>query len=258
MPVLVAPHKIEVRDLRVKAGGNDILKGVSLDVRAKEILALIGPAGSGKTTLLRVLNRLTDLETGLEIRGRIMMDGLDILDPAHDVTGLRRRISMVFAEPTPLPMSIRENLLLGLKFKRTGPPPPAEADALIEKCLRAAFLWDEVKDRLSLSGLRLSGGQQQRLCLARSLMLSPEVLLLDEPCSGLDPISTAKIEEALQELKKEMAVVLVTNNVKQASRTSDRTAFLLLGELIETGATDTLFTNPADQRTSDYVSGRFG
>jgi phosphate transport system ATP-binding protein len=183
------------------------------------------------------------------------MDGRDILDPSYDVTGLRRQVSMVFAEPTPLPMSIRDNLLLGLKFKKAK---DADREALIEKCLRAAFLWEEVKDRLSLSGLSLSGGQQQRLCLARSLMLSPEVLLLDEPCSGLDPISTAKIEEALQELKKSMAVVLVTNNVKQASRTSDRTAFLLSGELIETGATATLFTNPTDTRTSDYVSGRFG
>jgi phosphate transport system ATP-binding protein len=248
--------KMEVESLRVRAGALEIIKGASLDIRAREILALIGPAGSGKTTLLRALNRLTDLEPGLEITGRILMDGRDILDPSQDVSDLRRRVSMVFAVPTPLPMSVRDNLLIGLKFNRKSSP--ADTEALMERCLRAAFLWDEVKDRLSLPGNSLSGGQQQRLCLARSLMLSPEVLLLDEPCSGLDPISTAKIEEALQDLKNRMSVVLVTNNVKQASRTSDRTAFLLMGDMVEIGPTDVLFTNPSDQRTSDYVSGRFG
>lgn len=255
MTIAVA-EKIRIENLRISAGTTEILKGVSLDIQPQEILALIGPAGSGKTTLLRALNRMTDLEAGLTIRGKVLMDGRDILDPSHDVTDLRRRVSMVFAVPTPLPLSIRDNLLIGLKFKRNGAP--VDADALIERSLRSAFLWDEVKDRLSLPGSSLSGGQQQRLCLARALMLSPEVLLLDEPCSGLDPISTAKIEEALQDLKKRMSVVLVTNNVKQASRTSDRTAFLLMGELVELAGTDVLFTNPADTRTSDYVSGRFG
>jgi phosphate transport system ATP-binding protein len=255
MPVALSP-KITVDGLRIRAGGADILKGVSLDVRPGEILSLIGPAGSGKTTLLRVLNRLTDLETGLEIQGRVLFDGRNVLDHDYDVTDLRRRVSMVFAVPTPLPLSIRENLLLGLRFKKSGGTTGTEE--LIEKSLRAAYLWEEVKDRLDLSGLRLSGGQQQRLCLARALMLAPEVLLLDEPCSGLDPISTAKIEEALQELRRDMSILLVTNNVKQASRTSDRTAFLLMGELVELGDTGTIFTNPSDPRTSDYVSGRFG
>jgi phosphate transport system ATP-binding protein len=249
-------EKVRVESLTISAGPARILKGISLDVRPREILALIGPAGSGKTTLLRTMNRMTDLETSLQVEGRIFMDGKDILAPGHDVTDLRRRVGMVFAVPTPLPMSIRENLLIGLKFGRRSPD--GGADALIEKSLRAAFLWEEVKDRLSLPGSSLSGGQQQRLCLARALMLSPEVLLLDEPCSGLDPISTAKIEQALQVLKDSMSIVLVTNNVKQASRTSDRTAFLLMGELVEMADTATLFTNPAEQRTSDYVSGRFG
>jgi phosphate transport system ATP-binding protein len=247
--------KMEVDGLRISADGTEILKGVTLDVRPREILSLIGPAGSGKTTLLRALNRMTDLEPGLRIQGQVRMDGRDVLDPAYDVTDLRRRVSMVFALPTPLPMSIRDNLLIGHRFKRGS---GTEAEGRIESSLRSAFLWEEVKDRLSLPGTSLSGGQQQRLCLARALMLAPEVLLLDEPCSGLDPISTAKIEEALQELKKNMSVVLVTNNVKQASRTSDRTAFLLMGELVELSSTAVLFTNPSDPRTSDYVSGRFG
>lgn len=256
MPIAVTPAKMAIDGLNVRAAGRDILKDVSLDLRSHEILAIIGPAGSGKTTLLRVMNRLTDLEEGLSIRGKILLEDRDILDPDYDVTGLRRRVSMVFATPSPLPMSIRDNLLLGLKFKRD--VGRGSAGSLIEDSLRSAYLWDEVKDRLDLSGLRLSGGQQQRLCLARSLMLNPEILLLDEPCSGLDPISTAKIEEAMQQLKERMAIVLVTNNVKQASRTSDRTAFLLSGHLVEIGETGKIFTAPDDQRTSDYVSGRFG
>lgn len=255
MSSVAAPpkEKMAARELTVRAGKTVLLNNVSLAVLEHEILAVIGPAGSGKTTFLRCLNRLTDLE-GLAVEGEILFNGKNILDPAADTTDLRRRVSMVFAVPTPLPMSIADNLRLGLRFTHGA----GAWEERIESSLRASFLWDEVKDRLGSSALDLSGGQQQRLCLARSLMLQPDVLLLDEPCSGLDPISTAKIEEALQGLKKSMSVVLVTNNVKQASRTSDRTAFLLMGDLIEVGDTGQVFTNPAQERTADYVSGRFG
>jgi phosphate transport system ATP-binding protein len=252
-PPAAVMERIAVRNLTVRAGRTVLLKDISLSLMDREILAVIGPAGSGKSTFLRCLNRLTDLD-GLLVSGDILLQGLDIFSPAMDVTLLRRRVSVVFAVPTPLPMSIRDNLTLGLRFKGQG----QGAEALVEASLRAAFLWDEVKDRLDTPALNLSGGQQQRLCLARSLMLEPEVLLLDEPCSGLDPISTAKIEEALQGLKARMSIVLVTNNVKQASRTSDRTAFLLMGELVEVDETGRLFTSPREQRTADYVSGRFG
>jgi phosphate transport system ATP-binding protein len=247
-------EKIRARDITVRAETKTLLDNVCLSLVRHEILAIIGPAGSGKTTFLRCLNRLTDLEDGLSVTGELLLDADDILSPKADVAALRRRISMVFATPTPLPMSIADNLTLGLRFQGRH----ANVDQRIEESLRASFLWDEVKDRLNLSGLALSGGQQQRLCLARSLMLRPEVLLLDEPCSGLDPISTAKIEEALQGLKKSMSIVLVTNNVKQASRTSDRTAFLLMGRLVELAETGQLFTSPKEQQTADYVSGRFG
>lgn len=247
-------EKIRARDLRIRAGEKVLLEEVCLSLMRNEILAIIGPAGSGKTTFLRCLNRLTDLEDGLTITGELLLDEDNILDPGVDVAAIRRRVSMVFATPTPLPMSIADNLRLGLRFQNKS----ADFEQRLEESLRASFLWEEVKDRLNLSALALSGGQQQRLCLARSLMLRPEVLLLDEPCSGLDPISTAKIEEAMQGLKKVMSIVLVTNNVKQASRTSDRTAFLLMGELVELAETGQLFTNPKEQRTADYVSGRFG
>lgn len=247
-------EKVRARDLSVGAGSKKLLDDVSLSLVRNEILAVIGPAGSGKTTFLRCLNRLTDLEDGLTVTGELLLDTDDILSPKTDVAALRRRVSMVFATPTPLPLSIADNLVLGLRFQGR----PSDTDQRIEESLRAAFLWDEVKDRLDLSALALSGGQQQRLCLARSLMLRPEVLLLDEPCSGLDPISTAKIEEAMQGLKKIMSIVLVTNNVKQASRTSDRTAFLLMGRLVELAETGRLFTSPQEPKTADYVSGRFG
>ncbi len=247
-------EKIRARDITVRAGEKTLLNEVCLSLLKNEILAIIGPAGSGKTTFLRCLNRLTDLEEGLTVSGELLLDEDNILGPGVDVAAVRRRVSMVFATPTPLPMSIEDNMKLGLRFQNE----PSDAGERMEQSLRASFLWDEVKDRLGLSALALSGGQQQRLCLARSLMLRPEVLLLDEPCSGLDPISTAKIEEAMQGLKKDMSIVLVTNNVKQASRTSDRTAFLLMGHLVEVGETGRLFTNPQERRTADYVSGRFG
>ena len=252
-----APDKVTIDALRVRKGPTRILNGVTLSVKNREILSVIGPAGSGKTTFLRCFNRLTDLDADLEIGGQILFDGMKVFDPHTDVSALRRRIGLVFAVPNPLPMSIWDNLALGPKLAGASAGGRSLAEQ-VERSLKAAYLWDEVKDRLELSGLRLSGGQQQRLCLARAIMTEPELLLLDEPCSGLDPISTAKIEEALQGLKKQMSVVLVTNNVKQASRASDRTAFLLMGDLIEIDETANIFTNPQDQRTSDYVSGRFG
>ena len=232
------------------------MNNISFSIRRGEILAFIGPAGSGKTTLMRCLNRLTDLEPELAVKGRITLDGVRIFGEDVDVPALRRKIGMVSAVPTPLPMSIWDNLTLGLRISAGRDAGPVKE--LVERSLKAAYLWDEVKDRLHESSLKLSGGQQQRLCLARSIMVSPDILLLDEPCSGLDPISTAKIEEALQGLKSRMSIVLVTNNVKQASRCSDRAAFLLMGDLIELGETALLFTSPRDARTSDYVSGRFG
>ncbi|MBI4055980.1 MAG: phosphate ABC transporter ATP-binding protein [Elusimicrobia bacterium] len=249
--------KVIVENLKVKKGNVAILRGISLTIRTHEILAVIGPAGSGKTTFLRCLNRLIDLEPELKPEGRITLEGVKIYGEGTDVSFLRRRIGMVFAVPNPLPMSILDNLTLGLRIHGLGGSGPITLER-VERSLKAAYLWEEVKDRLKESALKLSGGQQQRLCLARSIMVDPELLLLDEPCSGLDPISTAKIEEALQGLKREMSIVLVTNNVKQASRCSDRTAFLLMGDLVEINNTDQIFTNPQDGRTSDYVSGRFG
>lgn len=247
---------IVVDKLEVRASGRTILKSVSLSIERGEILGVIGPAGSGKTTFLRVLNRLCDLDLGLTISGSALLDGRPILDQGADLVDLRRRVGLVFSVPTALPMSIFDNLAFGPRL--AGASGAKKLAARAEECLRSAFLWEEVKDRLDLPAGNLSGGQQQRLCLARSLMLAPEVLLLDEPCSGLDPISTAKIEEALTDLKKTMAIVLVTNNVKQASRVADKTAFLLLGELVEFAPTVELFTNPKDKRTEDYITGRFG
>jgi phosphate transport system ATP-binding protein len=245
---------LEVRDFFAGYAGRPALRGVTLDVMANEILGVIGPAGGGKSTLLRSLNRMSDLEPAFRCEGRIAFRGIDLYRERVDVAVLRRKLGMVFALPVPLPGSIRRNLALGPRLSgRRG-----EVDDLVEKCLRAAYLWDEVKDRLDLAAFSLSGGQQQRLCLARTLMLEPEVLLLDEPCSGLDPISTAKIEEALQEIRKERTVVLVTNNVMQASRCADRTAFMLQGRLVEVGPTRQLFVTPKEKETHDYISGRFG
>ena len=248
--------KIRVRKLSVFFGRAQSLRGVDLDVRARSILGIIGPAGSGKTTLLRALNRMNDLTPGAHAEGEVLLDGDDVYHPDFDLVRLRRRVGMVFALPVALPMSIRDNVTYGPRLGRARKR--ADLDELVERSLRAAFLWDEVKDRLAMSGLRLSGGQQQRLCLARTLAMEPEVILLDEPCSGLDPISTAKIEEALTILKDRYTVVLVTNNTKQAARVADTTAFLLMGEMVEHGPTKQLFTVPRDRRTNDYVTGRFG
>jgi phosphate transport system ATP-binding protein len=247
--------KIEVRNVKVRFGAAEALKGVSLDVGAHEILAVIGPANSGKSSLLLAMNRMIDRIPRARVEGRVLLDGRDVRDFAS-VEELRRRIGMVFALPIPLPMTIRENLLFGpLMARRLS---RVEADQRVESSLRAAFLWDEVKDRLHTSALRLSGGQQQRLCIARTLAVKPEVILFDEPCSGLDPISTAKVEEAMKELKRDHTLVLVTNNTKQAARVGDRTAFLLMGDLIEVDRTEKIFTAPSQRRTEEYVTGQFG
>jgi phosphate transport system ATP-binding protein len=248
--------KIRIERLSTFYDGVQALKSVTLDVAPNRILGVIGPAGSGKTSFLRTLNRLNDLLPAFRAEGRVLLDGEDIQGPGVNPALLRRRVGMVFAMPVPLPMSIYENVLYGPRLM--GVRGPDRLNELVEKSLSAAFLWDEVKDRLNLSALRLSGGQQQRLCLARTLALGPEVILLDEPSSGLDPISTAKIEEALADLKARYTIVLVTNNTKQASRVADDTAFFLLGELVEMGATAKIFTAPDDRRTNDYVTGRFG
>jgi phosphate transport system ATP-binding protein len=246
---------LTIENLCARAPGREILKGITLDARRGEILAIIGPAGAGKTTFLRCLNRMAEFDQALKVSGEIRLEGESIHGRGMDLALLRRLIGMVFSVPIPLPMSIYDNLAFGLRlaYRRT-----ASFDERIETALRSAYLWDEVKDRMNESARNLSGGQQQRLCLARTLTLQPKVLLLDEPCSGLDPISTGKIEEALQQLKENLAVILVTNNVKQAARASDRTAFFLFGELIELDRTEKLFTNPREQKTADYISGRFG
>ena len=248
--------KIAVEKLSVFTGQIQCLRWVTMHVAAHEILGVIGPAGSGKTTFLRALNRLNDLTPGCHVEGSVLLDGRDIYHPAEDVVALRKRVGMVFALPVPLPMSVTENLVYGPRL--AGVRDKGRLDRLVETSLRAAFLWDEVKDRLHTSGMRLSGGQQQRLCLARVLAMEPEVILLDEPCSGLDPISTAKIEEALTILKSRYTIILVTNNTKQAARVADQTAFFLMGEMIEIGPTSRIFTVPNDKRTNDYVTGRFG
>jgi phosphate transport system ATP-binding protein len=245
---------VEFRRFSAWYGDAASLQEVTLQVPANEILGVIGPAGGGKTTLLRSLNRMNDFEPRFRCQGDVLFQGVDLYRQPVDVAVLRRKLGMVFAVPVPLPGSILQNLELGpLLDGRSG-----GLDERIETCLKAAYLWDEVKDRLDLGAQSLSGGQQQRLCLARSLMLQPDVLLLDEPCSGLDPISTAKIEEALQLLKKDLTVILVTNNVMQASRVADRTAFFLQGKLVEWGPTQQIFVNPREKLTHDYISGRFG
>jgi phosphate transport system ATP-binding protein len=251
----VARAKIEVRSLRVAFGELEALKGVSLDVRSNEILAVIGPANSGKSSLLLAMNRMVERIPRAAVDGSIFLDGSDVRG-IRSVEELRRRIGMVYALPIALPMSVRENVLFGALLSRR--LRNSEKERLVEESLRAAFLWDEVRDRLDSSAMRLSGGQQQRLCMARTLAVKPEVILFDEPCSGLDPISTAKVEEAMKELKRDHTLVLVTNNTKQAARVGDRTAFLLMGELVEVDTTEKIFTNPANRRTEQYVTGQFG
>ena len=249
--------KIEIENLSYSyEDGTESLAGISLAIEAKEITALFGPAGGGKSTLLRVLNRLNDLTTGSTMTGRVLLDGQDIYAPDFDVIQLRQRVGIVFAQPLPLPMSIRANVEYGPRL--AGLRDPARLAQIVERSLQAAALWDEVKDRLDESGFALSGGQQQRLCLARVLALEPEVILLDEPMSGLDPISTAKIEDSLRQLKRTYTIVIVPHSIQQAARISDRAAFFLQGRLIEAAPSKELFTKPRDKRTEDYVTGRFG
>jgi phosphate transport system ATP-binding protein len=247
--------KIVIENLSIDYGGVHALKNVSLSVQEHEILGVIGPANSGKTSFLRALNRLNDLDLSSRLSGSIRLNGKDI-NREMDAEEVRRKVTMVFALPIPLPMSIFDNVAYGPR--RHGIKNKKKLAEIVEKSLRAGFLWDEVKDRLSSSGMKLSGGQQQRLCIARTLAVEPEVILYDEPCSGLDPISTAKVEDAMRELKNRYTQILVTNNVKQAARVGDRVAFFLMGELVEIDLADRLFTSPKDQRTNDYLTGRFG
>ncbi len=255
-PLAAAP-KIRIENLSVQySDGTESLRGISLNIPAKQIMVLFGPAGGGKSTLLRALNRLNDLVEGVRQSGSIYLDEQDISAPTVDLVGLRRRVGMVFAQPVPLPMSVRQNVTYGLEL--AGVREAARLEAALEKSLRSAALWEEVRDRLADPATSLSGGQQQRLCLARVLALEPEVVLLDEPTSGLDPISTAKVEASLQEIKRDYTVVIVPHSVQQAARIADHAAFFLQGELIEVGAGRDLFVAPQDKRTEDYVTGRFG
>ncbi len=250
-------NKIVIENLSLQyADGTESLRDISLDVRENAITVLFGPAGGGKSTLLRCLNRLNDLTEIKTLSGRVLLDGKDILDPKTDTIALRRKVGMVFARPVVLPMSIRQNITYGLEM--AGEKRKSKLEEAVERSLKLAAIWDEVKDRLDEPAIALSGGQQQRVCLARSLAQQPEVILLDEPTSGLDPISTGKVEAALQELKKDYTIILVPHSVQQAARAADYAAFFLQGELVEYGDGRELFTNPQEKRTEDYVTGRFG
>jgi len=248
--------KIEIRNLNVFYASKQAIRDFSLDIRANEILSVFGPAGSGITSLLRSLNRLCELIPDVRIDGKILMDGKSIYAPDVSVTELRRKAGMVFDVPTPLPMSIFDNIAYGPRLK--GEKNKRHLSEIVEQALIESALWDDVKDRLKTSAMSLSGGQQQRLCIARILAVHPELILLDRPCSGLDPISTAKIEDSLAQLKERFTIILAPHNVQQAGRISDRVAFMLMGELIEEGENIEVFSNPKDQRTNDYITGRFG
>ena len=250
-----AAAKVAIQEWSVWYEALQALRRVALEIRPNEILGIIGPANSGKTSLLRSLNRMNDINPGYRHEGRILLEGKDLYREL-DAQGVRRRVGIVFALPLPLPLSIRENILYGPRLR--GERDRGRLDELVERSLIAASLWDEVRDRLDAPALTLSGGQQQRLCIARTLAMEPEVVLFDEPCSGLDPISTAKVEDTMVQLKAHYTLVLVTNNTKQAARVSDRVAFFLMGELIELDHTDAIFTAPRDPRTNDYITGRFG
>ncbi|MGN6312005.1 MAG: phosphate ABC transporter ATP-binding protein PstB [Xanthobacteraceae bacterium] len=266
IPTAVAGHppvdpsslrdKVAIRNLEFYYGQSKALKGITLPLYENKVTAFIGPSGCGKSTLLRVLNRMYDLYPNQHAEGQVQFDGMNLVDPGVDLNLLRARIGMVFQKPTPFPMSIYENIAFGIRlYEKLS---KRELDQRVEQSLRRAALWDEVKDKLNANGLSLSGGQQQRLCIARTVAVRPEVILFDEPCSALDPISTAKIEELIDELKEDYTIVIVTHNMQQAARVSDYTAFMYLGELIEFGPTDKIFTSPTDRRTQDYITGRFG
>lgn len=247
---------IQVRDFKFYYGSKPALHGINLEIPSRQVTAFIGPSGCGKSTLLRNFNRMNELIPGVRHEGDITIHGTSIYDPAVEIIALRRRIGMVFQKSNPFPMSIYENIIYPLRI--AGEKDKAHFDETVERCLRSAALWDEVKDRLNESALGLSGGQMQRLCIARAVASRPEILLMDEPCSALDPIATAKVEELITELRKDFTIVIVTHNMQQASRVSDLTAFFYLGNLIEMGPTRQIFTNPAKQQTEEYITGRFG
>src|SRR5690554_5500046 len=249
-------NKIEVRDLNFYYGDFKALKDINIDLKANTVTALIGPSGCGKSTFLRILNRMNDLIDGSRVEGKVELDGLDIYGKEVDVVELRKRVGMVFQQPNPFPKSIYDNVAYGPRIH--GIKNKGQLDEIVERSLRGAALWDEVKDRLHKSALSLSGGQQQRLCIARALAVKPEVLLMDEPASALDPVATAKIEELIDELKKNYTIVIVTHSMQQAARVSDNTAFFLMGEVIEFNKTEIIFENPQDHRTEEYITGRFG
>jgi phosphate transport system ATP-binding protein len=258
MPVVATdlPTKIAVRGLDFYYGDARALNSITIGLHTNRVTAFIGPSGCGKSTLLRVLNRMYDLYPKQRAVGEVILDGRNILEPNLDVNLLRSRVGMVFQKPTPFPMSIYDNVAFGIKlYERLR---KADLDARVEDALRGAALWDEVKDKLHTSGLGLSGGQQQRLCIARTVAIHPEVILFDEPCSALDPISTAKVEELIDELRERYTIAIVTHNMQQAARVSDFTAFMYLGELVEFGDTDRVFTSPTNEKTQDYITGRFG
>jgi phosphate transport system ATP-binding protein len=247
---------VKLEKLRAFYGDAEQVKGIDLDFHANEVTAIIGPSGCGKSTMVRCINRMHEEIPGARAEGRVLLDGLDVYDPSVDVVAVRRAIGMVFQKPNPFPtMSIFDNVAAGPRLSSRG---RGDLHAKVETALRSAGLWDEVSDRLSEPGAGLSGGQQQRLCIARSLAVEPEVILMDEPCSALDPIATLKIEELIDELKRTVTIVIVTHNMQQAARVADRTAFMLGGELVEVGATNEMFTNPTDSRTEEYVTGKFG
>ncbi len=248
--------KIETRKLNLFYGNNHVLKDIDIKIREKHITSIIGPSGCGKSSLLRTFDRMTDITPGAKVQGEALLDGKNIFEPLVDIVELRKRVGMVFQQPNPFPKSIFENVafgprMLGIRHK-------INLEEIVEKSLKSAAIWDEVKDDLDKSGLALSGGQQQRLCIARVLAVEPEVILMDEPCSALDPISTLKIEELMQDLKEKYTIVIVTHNMQQAARVSDWCGFMLLGDLVEYDDTRQLFSRPADKRTEDYITGRFG
>lgn len=248
--------KVKVENLNLYYSENHALKDVNMDIQENAVTAFIGPSGCGKSTFLKTLNRMNDLVDGVRIDGKVLLDGEDIYDPSVDTTILRKKVGMVFQQPNPFPMSIYDNIAYGPRVH--GIRDKKRLDQIVEESLRGAAIFDEVKDRLKKSAMGLSGGQQQRICIARALAVQPEVLLMDEPTSALDPISTAKIEELMEDLKKKYTVIVVTHNMQQATRVSDQTAFFLVGEMVEFGDTKQIFSYPQDKRTEDYITGRFG
>jgi len=252
---------VTLQQLRAFYGAAEQVKGIDLDFRANEVTAIIGPSGCGKSTMIRCINRMHEEIPGAHAEGKVLLDDLDVYDSSVDVVAVRRAIGMVFQKPNPFPtMSVFDNVAAGLRLSSSGRGSKSKSDmhAKVETALRGAGLWDEVAERLDEPGAGLSGGQQQRLCIARSLAVEPEVILMDEPCSALDPIATLKIEELIEELKQRVTIVIVTHNMQQAARVADRTAFMLSGELVEVGPTQEIFTNPSDSRTEEYVTGKFG